>query len=257
MTIEGDAEKLLAHMDSLGIDASTERTRGWQSIGAIIVDAALQRRQKLCKNRKTQSAALVAAWPDADTTTGLRRRLDSGELSETISWPTPGRLTQIDHITKVLERPDIAIDTVHQLRDHPAKRIELRTALRAVLHVGPKTHDYFDILSGIPTGLRSTYGFAGWRKRPASTTSPTTTLPPLYAKQRDAEAGVPATWTEPFGASEHPSLISHGMQDESTRQLRQMLHEFHKGDCHPQPCLVELATIPSADRNSRSYLSGL
>jgi hypothetical protein len=82
--------------------------------------------------------------------------LDSGELSETISWPTPGRITQIDDITKVLERPDIAVDTVPQLRDHlkdPAKRIELRTALRAVRHVGPKTLDYFDILSGIPTGV--------------------------------------------------------------------------------------------------------
>ncbi|MCX2748976.1 hypothetical protein OOZ51_14300 [Arthrobacter sp. MI7-26] len=156
MTIDSDAEKLLAHMDSLGIDASTERTRGWQSIGAIIVDAALQRRQNYTRTVRPRVAALVAAWPDADTTTGFRRRLDSGELSKTISWRTPGRLTQIDHITRVLERPDIAIDTVHQLRDHlkhPAKRIELRTALRAVLHVGPKTLDYFDILSGIPTGV--------------------------------------------------------------------------------------------------------
>jgi hypothetical protein len=156
MTIEGDAEKLLAHMDSLGIDASTKRTRGWHSVGAIIVDAALQRRQNYARTVRPRVAALVAAWPDADTTTGFRRRLDSGELSETISWPTPGRLSQIDHITSVLERPDIAVDTVHQLRDHlkhPAKRIELRAALRAVRHVGPKTLDYFDILSGIPTGV--------------------------------------------------------------------------------------------------------
>lgn len=156
MTIEGDAEKLLAYMDSLGIDASTERTRGWHSIGAIIVDAALQRRQNYARTVRPRVAALVEAWPDADTTSGFRRRLDSGELSKTISWRSPERLTQIDHVTRVLERPDIEIETVNQLQDHlkhPAKRIELRTALRSVRHVGPKTLDYFDILTGIPTGV--------------------------------------------------------------------------------------------------------
>lgn len=156
MTIEGDTEKLLAYMDSLGVDASKRRTRGWDSIGAIVVDAALQRRQNYANTVKPRVAALAAAWPDAETTTGFRRRLNTGKLSEVINWPTPGRLAQIDHITNVLEHDDIAIDTVQELREHlkhPAKRTALRKALRAVRHVGPKTLDYFDILSGIPTGV--------------------------------------------------------------------------------------------------------
>jgi hypothetical protein len=156
MTIEGDAEKLLAYMDSLGVDASTHRIRGWDSIGAIVVDAALQRRQNYANTVKPRVAALAAAWPDAETTTGFRRRLNTGKLSEVINWPTPGRLAQIDHITNVLEHDDIAIETVQELRDHlkhPAERTALRKALRAVRHVGPKTLDYFDILSGIPSGV--------------------------------------------------------------------------------------------------------
>ncbi|GAP54114.1 hypothetical protein AHiyo6_06790 [Arthrobacter sp. Hiyo6] len=39
MTIDGDTAKLLAFIDSHGIDASAEVSRGWASIGAIIVDA--------------------------------------------------------------------------------------------------------------------------------------------------------------------------------------------------------------------------
>lgn len=156
MTIEGDAEKLLAYMDSLGLDASARRTRGWESIGAIIVDASLQRRRNYASTVRPRVAAVVEAWPDAATTTGFRRRLNTGKLSEVINWPTPERLTQIDHITGVLEHEDIAIETVQELRDHlknPAKRTALRKALRAVRHVGPKTLDYFDILTGLPTGV--------------------------------------------------------------------------------------------------------
>lgn len=156
MTIEGDAEKLLEYMDLHGLDGSRQRVRGWDSIGAIVVDASLQRRQNYAATVRPRVVAVVEAWPDAATTTGFRRRLDTGKLSEVIRWPSAGRLTQIDHITNVLEREDIAIETVQQLRENlrdPSKRTSLRKALKAVRDVGPKTLDYFDILSGIPTGV--------------------------------------------------------------------------------------------------------
>ena len=154
MTISGDTAKLLTFMDSHGIDASTEVSRGWASIGAIIVDASLQRRQNYRATVKPRVDALVAAWPDAKTTSGFRTRLATGTLSEIITWPSPGRLGQIDDLTCVFE--DQGIETVEELRARltdQARRPIFREALAAVRHMGPKTLDYIDILSGLSTGV--------------------------------------------------------------------------------------------------------
>jgi hypothetical protein len=153
MTIDNDAANIPALMDSHGIDASTEASRDWDHIGAIIVDASLQRRQNYHATVRPRVVALVAAWPDAATTSGFRRCLDTGTLSEVISWPSPGRLAQVEDMTCVFESQ--GIETVTELRgtlgDH-ANRAVLREALGAVRHVSPKTLDYIDTLSGISTG---------------------------------------------------------------------------------------------------------
>lgn len=168
MTIDGDTAKLLAFMDSHGIDASTEASRGWASIGAIIVDACLQRRQNYEATVKPRVDGLLAAWPDAQTTSGFRKRLATGALSDVIDWPSPGRLAQIDDLTCVFE--DQGIETVEQLRatlTGPATRPVLREALAGVRHVSPKTLDYIDTLSGLATGdavdvrIRRVAGAAG------------------------------------------------------------------------------------------------
>jgi hypothetical protein len=140
-------------MDSPGTDASTEASRGWDHIGAIIVDATLQRRQNYNETVKPRVEALVAEWPDAATTGGFRQHLDTGKLSEVIDWPSPGRLAQVEDITRVLER--LGIETVVELRatlGDPAKGAALREALAEVRHVSPKTLDYIGTLSGISTG---------------------------------------------------------------------------------------------------------
>lgn len=153
MTIANDAANLPAPIDSLGIDASTEVSRDWDHIGAIIVDATLQRRQNYHATVRPRIVALLEAWPDAATTSGFRQRLDTGTLSEVISWPSPGRLAQVDDMTCVLEAQ--GIETVMELREalrDDANRAVLREALGAVRHVSPKTLDYIDTLSGISTG---------------------------------------------------------------------------------------------------------
>ena len=150
MTTDNDAANTPAPMDPPGTDASTEVSRGWDHIGAIIVDATLQRRQNYNETVKPRVEALVAAWPDAATTSGFRRHLDTGKLSDVISWPSPGRLAQVEDITRVFE--DQGIETVVELRGalgDPARRTVLREALAAVRHVSPKTLDYIDTLSGL------------------------------------------------------------------------------------------------------------
>ena len=150
MTSDNDAANLPAFMDAPGTDASTEESRGWDHIGAIIVDATLQRRQNYHETVRPRVVALMAAWPEAATTSGFRRHLDTGKLSDVINWPSPGRLAQVDDITRVFERQ--GIETVAELRGalgDPAERTVLREALAAVRHVSSKTLDYIDTLSGI------------------------------------------------------------------------------------------------------------
>ena len=139
-------------MDSPGTDSSTEASRGWDHIGAIIVDATLQRRQNYNETVKPRVEALVEEWPGAATTSGFRKHLDTGKLSEVIDWPSPGRLAQVEDITQVFERE--GIETVAELRGtlgDPAKGTALREALTEVRHVSPKTLDYIATLSGIST----------------------------------------------------------------------------------------------------------
>ncbi len=157
MTFDNDAANPPASNDSDGIDAATEAVRAWDHIGAIIVDATLQRRQNYHATVKPRVVALVAAWPDAATTSGFRRHLDTGKLSEVIDWPSPGRLAQVEDITRVFEGQ--GIETVVDLRGalgEPGRRTVLREALSAVRHVSPKTLDYIDTLSGITAGPADT-----------------------------------------------------------------------------------------------------
>lgn len=160
MTTDNDGADIPAEIGAQGADASTE-VRGWDHIGAIIVDAALQRRQNYHATVQPRVLALIAEWPDAATTSGFRRRLDTGKLSEVISWPSPGRLAQVEDMTGVLERE--GIETVTELRaalGDQARRTLLREALGSVRHVSPKTLDYIDTLSGTSTGAAAD----GWAR---------------------------------------------------------------------------------------------
>ncbi|MGY3319591.1 hypothetical protein [Arthrobacter sp. TE12232] len=153
MTIDSDDANLPAQLDSHGLDDSTEVSRSWDHIGAIVVDATLQRRQNYHATVRPRVVALIEAWPDAATTSGFRRHLDTGTLSEVIDWPSPGRLAQVDDMTRVLESQ--GIETVAELRGalgDDDNRAVLREALGAVRHVSPKTLDYIDTLSGVSTG---------------------------------------------------------------------------------------------------------
>ena len=151
MTTDNDGADIPAELGAQGADASSE-VRAWDHIGAIIVDAALQRRQNYHATVQPRVLALIAEWPDAATTSGFRRRLDTGTLSEVISWPSPGRLAQVEDMTRVLESQ--GLETVAELRGAlgaPSSRAVLREALGAVRHVSPKTMDYIDTLSEIST----------------------------------------------------------------------------------------------------------
>lgn len=154
MTIEDDAQRLLDHLDTLGVDGGTNVVRGWNHIGAIIVDATLQRRQRYVVTVLPRVRELVNTWPDAETTDGFRRRIASGDLAKVIRWDGQQRLDQISRMADVLAEHDI--ETVTDLASAFAdadRRSTIRKALRAVPQVGPKTLDYLDILTGSPDSV--------------------------------------------------------------------------------------------------------
>lgn len=148
--VENDARLLLLYMDATGLDGAVSVNRGQNHMGGLIVDSALQRQRSYANIVAPRVNKLILTWKDADTTSGFRRRLDTGELGNVITWQRPARLEQIHNITAVLEQ--FSIETTEQLREHlshPEKRPILRKSLGAVKWVGPKTLDYFDILCGI------------------------------------------------------------------------------------------------------------
>ncbi|MDJ0319150.1 hypothetical protein [Pseudarthrobacter sp. PS3-L1] len=157
MTTDNDAVDPTAPTDRNGVDDSSEASRQWDHIGAIIVDATLQRRQNYHETVKPRVLALIAEWPDAATTGGFRQRLDTKKLSKVIDWPSPGRLAQVEDITRVFESQSIKTveDLQKALRDHPMRDV-LHEALAAVRHVSPKTLNYIDVLSGISSAEATT-----------------------------------------------------------------------------------------------------
>lgn len=146
--IEQDAARLLEYMDSNGIDGSTQVTRGWDHMGALVADAVLQRRQKYKATVYPRVQSLLEQWQDASTTAGLRKRLSGGGLSGVLRWRGQERLDQFEGIVSALETCNI--NTVEELASalNGERRDEVRSTLRRVKHVGPKTLDYIGILAG-------------------------------------------------------------------------------------------------------------
>jgi hypothetical protein len=162
--VTADSKKLLDYMDAEGLDGAVQVKRGQEHIGALIVDSALQRRNKYAATVAPRVAKIIEAWPEADTTAGFRELTGDGDTSDfdwslntglaglgkVIDWSSPTRLIQMAETATVFA--DHGIDTTDQLREaleEEATRAELRRQLRRVRNIGPKTLDYFDILCGI------------------------------------------------------------------------------------------------------------
>lgn len=148
MTVTDDAQALLAYLDAHSI-AVAPTQRGWTHMGAIVADAALQRRQRYASTVLPRVEALQVAWPDAATTTGFLARVRAGgDLHVVLSWRGTDRIEQIVAMATVLE--DLEIETSEQLGDalRGEKRAVVRHALGRVRHVGRKTLDYLDVLTG-------------------------------------------------------------------------------------------------------------
>lgn len=145
-TTGSNAVLLLRHVDAVGLVVE-ERTRGWDHMGAVICDAALQPRCSYRRVVEPRVRRLVAAWPEATTVSLFSARLETSDIGATLPWRGPTKLRVIRELTDALGRADV--ETVPDLRGALADPAgSLRSSLRAVHRVGPKTLDYLSILCG-------------------------------------------------------------------------------------------------------------
>ena len=150
-SVPDDAEKLLRFITINGIYPTVPALPAHNHMGAIIVDAVLQRRQNWNNTVKPRLDVLVEKHLDAKTTNGLVELIEKGKLSDAIRWSGEERLLEIADIANVLNK--LGIDTPAELAaalTAEPNRSEVRAALRKIKYVGCKTLDYLDILVGIP-----------------------------------------------------------------------------------------------------------
>jgi len=147
---DDDVANLLDWCAANGVDGSIASNRGWNHIGAVVADAVLQRRQNYERVVRPRVKHLMAEWPDAATTSGLVKRLESDDLATTLQWTGEQRLSEFREIVKVLQlfKIETVSDFAHALSE-PVSCGELRSALDNVKYVGQKTLDYLDILVGL------------------------------------------------------------------------------------------------------------
>lgn len=148
MSSSDDVQLLLDHVRGAGLKPS-ESVRGWGHIGAIICDAALQRRATYKTHVRPRVIRLIELWPDADTLSGFKRRIESESIVEAIDWRGPQKLAVIEAITEAFDAAGIetVTDLAETLGDEQ-RGSDLRRALRRIAYVGPKTVDYIAVLAG-------------------------------------------------------------------------------------------------------------
>jgi hypothetical protein len=145
--VQDDASKLLAYFDALGLVPILGR-RGWTHMGAVLSDAALQRRAHYRRVVEPRVRELMAAWPDADTVSGFASRLATDDVGTVLRWRPGSKLLLLRSLTLAMQELGIetTVDLCVRLTDTDSSHV--RDRLRAIHGVGPKTIDYLAILAG-------------------------------------------------------------------------------------------------------------
>ena len=148
-SITADAELLLAYMDREGYSVAEVQRGSGQHMGALIAETALQRQRSYASIVVPRVRRLRETWPDATTSTAFLEHIERDDLEAAVDWRPGERHEQMRQTAELLRAE--GIETPAQLREALApgsRRDELRSKLRGIRNVGPKTVDYFDILTG-------------------------------------------------------------------------------------------------------------
>jgi len=149
MTIEDKAAKLAEFIRGLSdFRIVTEFDGNYQNLGATIADAVLQANMRYETHVRPRIKRIREMFPAAATMTGLKQTLLERTTSEFLDWRGMDRVKRFDDIVRLFAHENI--ETEDDLRDWLMNEKNL-VKLGKIQGIGPKTIDYFKILTGIQT----------------------------------------------------------------------------------------------------------
>lgn len=148
-----DARLLVDYLIAEGVSKHDSVKTGWPHIGAVALDAALQKRNHYERTVRPRIEKFIAEHPDAGTTTGFLALAAKSNLTEILNYNSTDRMTTAVKIAEVFRDNTIeTFDDLQRALTNAARREAVRTQLYDVKFVGDKTVGYIDILAGLDTG---------------------------------------------------------------------------------------------------------
>lgn len=149
MTIEDSADRLADFIGQLsGFSIVTSMDGNYCHLGATIADAVLQSNMRYETHVRPRVRRIRRLFPAAATMSGLKRTLTERTSSDFLDWRGMDRVKRFENIVGLFSSE--SIDTEDDLRNWLINEKNL-VKLAMIKGVGPKTLDYFKILTGIQT----------------------------------------------------------------------------------------------------------
>jgi endonuclease III-like uncharacterized protein len=149
MPLHDKTTKLINFISGLkGFVIVTDIDGDYQHIGATIADAVLQANMKYETHVRPRITRIRAMFPDAKTISGLKKILSNITASDFLDWRGLDRANRFQEIVDLFDSE--SIETEANLKDWLMKESNASKLLK-LKGIGPKTIDYFKILTGIQT----------------------------------------------------------------------------------------------------------
>jgi hypothetical protein len=126
----------------------TEIDGDYQHIGATIADAVLQANMKYETHVRPRITRIRRMFPEAETLSGLKKILTERTVNDFLDWRGMDRATRFQNIVDLFNSEDL--ETENDLRTWLLDGGNVLKLLK-INGIGPKTTDYFKILTGIQT----------------------------------------------------------------------------------------------------------
>ncbi len=148
MTI-ADAEILAQYVRSLPEFVFYKTIDGnYNHIGATVADAILQANMRYTTHVKPRVNKILSTYPEARTTSAVMSILQNISATEFLSWRGVDRAERFTQVLRLFASE--TIETEKELQNWLNDDSNL-SKLRSIKGVGPKTVDYFKILTGVST----------------------------------------------------------------------------------------------------------
>lgn len=149
MNMDSKVSALVAFVKSLSdFQISEEIDGNYNHMGATIADAILQANMKYETHVRPRIDRIRNQYPQATTLSGLRQLLSKVPITTFLDWQGVDRGCRFTAVVKLLS--DKGINTEEEFRAWLSSDSNL-LRLQEIRGIGPKTADYFRILTGFQT----------------------------------------------------------------------------------------------------------